>query len=97
MWWLIKCRKKNAPDQGPIFQCLAMLTTAVGPYLTRQMHDVLELMLPWGLSDPLYHALEVISTQIPPLLRTIQGEHHQSVARGPAADSLQSDCSISCR
>lgn len=65
--------KKNAPFEAPIFQSLAMLTTAVGPMLTRQMHEILDLMFPWGLSDALYHALEVISGHIPPLLRTIQG------------------------
>ncbi|WOO83672.1 Serine/threonine-protein kinase tor2 [Vanrija pseudolonga] len=64
--------KKNAPFEAPIFQSLAMLTTAVGPMLTRQMHEILDLMFPWGLSDALYHALEVISGHIPPLLRTIQ-------------------------
>ncbi|KAL7421428.1 phosphatidylinositol kinase-related protein kinase tor1 [Cryptotrichosporon argae] len=64
--------KKNAPFEAPIFQCLAMLTTAVGPMLTRQMHETLDLMFPWGLSDALWHALEVIASHIPPLLRTIQ-------------------------
>ncbi|WVQ81658.1 hypothetical protein IAT38_003783 [Cryptococcus sp. DSM 104549] len=64
--------KKNAPFEGPIFQCLAMLATSVGPMLTRQMHEVLDLMLPWGLSDALYHALEAFAAHIPPLLRTIQ-------------------------
>ncbi|WWC91382.1 uncharacterized protein L201_006326 [Kwoniella dendrophila CBS 6074] len=64
--------KKNAPFEAPIFQCLAMLTTSVGPMLTRQMHDVLDLMFPWGLSEALFHALEVIASHIPPLLRTIQ-------------------------
>lgn len=66
--------KKGAPFEAPIFQCLAMLTTAVGPMLSRQMHDILDLMFPWGLSDALYHALEVIASHIPPLHRTIQGE-----------------------
>lgn len=66
--------KKGAPFEAPIFQCLAMMTSAVGPMLTRQMHEILDLMFPWGLSDALYHALEVISGNIPPLLRTIQGK-----------------------
>lgn len=64
--------KKGAPFEAPVFQCLAMLTTAVGPMLTRQMHEILDLMFPWGLSAALYHALEVIAGHIPPLLRTIQ-------------------------
>lgn len=66
--------RKNAPVEAPIFQCLAMLTTAVGPMLSRQMHDILDLMFPWGLTDALYHALQTIADQIPPLHRTIQGE-----------------------
>ena len=52
-----------------------MLTTSVGPMLTRQMHEVLDLMFPWGLSEALYHALQVIASHIPPLLRAIQGKH----------------------
>ncbi|ORY29148.1 armadillo-type protein [Naematelia encephala] len=64
--------KKNAPNESTIFQCLAMLTSAVGPMLTRQMHEVLDLMFPWGLSDSLYKALRTIAEHIPPLLRTIQ-------------------------
>ena len=67
-----RCRKKNPPLEGPLFQCLAMLTSAVGPMLTREMHEVLDLMFPWGLSVALYQALEVIASHIPPLLRTIQ-------------------------
>ena len=63
-----------APSEAPIFQCLAMLTKAVGPMLTRQMHEVLDLMFPWGMSEALYNALQVIAEDIPPLLRTIQGE-----------------------
>ena len=53
-----------------------MLTVAVGPMLTKQMHEVLDLMFPWGLSDALYQALEQIANHIPPLLRTIQGMLH---------------------
>lgn len=71
---LIDHRRKGAPFEAPIFQCLAMLTSSVGPMLTRQMHEVLDLMFPWGLSEALFHALEVIGGHIPPLLKTIQGE-----------------------
>lgn len=67
-------RRKNAPFEAPIFQCLAMLTSSVGPMLNRQMHEVLDLMFPWGLSEALFHALEVIGAHIPPLLKIIQGE-----------------------
>jgi FKBP12-rapamycin complex-associated protein len=66
--------RKNAPLEGPIFQCLAMLTTAVGPMLTSSMHEVLDIMFPWGISDALYHALTTIANHIPPLLPTIQSQ-----------------------
>lgn len=42
--------------------------------LTRQMHDVLDLMFLCGLSEPLYSSLKDIADHIPPLLRTVQGE-----------------------
>ena len=75
-------RKKNAPFEGPIFQSLAMLTTSVGPMLTRQMHEVLDLMFPWGLSEALWNALQVIASHIPPLLRSIQGELQRPINVG---------------
>lgn len=49
-----------------------MLATSVGPMLTRQMHEILDLMFPWGLSEPLCTALQATASHIPPLLRTIQ-------------------------
>lgn len=42
--------------------------------LTRQMHDVLDLMFLCGLSEPLYSSLKDIADHIPPLLRTVQGK-----------------------
>lgn len=50
-----------------------MLATALGPNLTRHMHEVLDLMFQWGLTEPLRQALVVIARHIPPLLRSIQG------------------------
>lgn len=44
------------------------------------MHEVLDLMFPWGLSEALFHALEVIGAHIPPLLKIIQGESDRSVS-----------------
>lgn len=63
---------KGAPDEKPIFQCVAMLATALGPKLSSLMHEVLDLMFAWGLSEPLRQALVVIARHIPPLLREIQ-------------------------
>ncbi|KIM49486.1 hypothetical protein M413DRAFT_21701 [Hebeloma cylindrosporum] len=66
--------RKNAPSEEPIFQCVGMLASAVGPNLTKLMHDQLDLMLACGLSEPLVQALVAIAKFIPPLLKTIQGE-----------------------
>ncbi|KAJ7696596.1 armadillo-type protein [Mycena rosella] len=65
-------KKKNVEAEGPIFQCIAMLAAAVGPALTKWLHDVLELMFNCGLSEPLREALVAIATNIPPFLKIIQ-------------------------
>ncbi|KAJ3878338.1 phosphatidylinositol 3-kinase [Lentinula edodes] len=64
--------KKNAPSEEPIFQCVGMLAEAVGPNLTKLLHDQLDLMFACGLSESLVQALTYIARDIPPLLRTIQ-------------------------
>jgi len=66
-------RKKNAPSEEPIFQCVGMLASAVGPNLTKLLHDQLDLFFACGLSEPLRQALMAIARNIPPLLKTIQG------------------------
>jgi len=57
-----------------MFQCVGMLAAAVGPNLTKLLHDQLDLMFACGLSAPLHHALIEIAKNIPPLLKTIQGK-----------------------
>jgi FKBP12-rapamycin complex-associated protein len=59
---------------------LGYLARAVGPMLTRQMHDVLDLMFLCGLSDPLYASLKDIADHIPPLLRTVQDRLLETIA-----------------
>lgn len=49
-----------------------MLATAVGQALTKHMHELLDLMFAYGLSESLVRALIDLSTHIPPLLPTIQ-------------------------
>lgn len=51
-----------------------MLAQAVGPALTKYMHELLEQMFAGGLSEPLRQALVDLSIYIPPLLPTIQGK-----------------------
>ncbi|KAJ7066549.1 phosphatidylinositol 3-kinase [Mycena amicta] len=65
-------KKKTTEAEGPIFQCIAMLAAAVGPALTKWLHDVLELMFKCGLSELLKEALVAISTNIQPFLKHIQ-------------------------
>lgn len=50
-----------------------MLAAAVGPHLTKLLHDQLDLMFAAGLSEPLVQALTAIVHSISPLLGTIQG------------------------
>jgi FKBP12-rapamycin complex-associated protein len=49
-----------------------MLASAVGPNLTKLLHDQLDLFFACGLSEPLRQALVAIARNIPPLLKTIQ-------------------------
>ncbi|KAJ6518876.1 phosphatidylinositol 3-kinase [Mycena sanguinolenta] len=65
-------KKKNVEAEGPIFQCIAMLAAAVGPALTKWLHDVLDLMFNCGLSEPLRDALVAITANIPPFLKPVQ-------------------------
>lgn len=71
-------RRKNASSEEPIFQCIGMLASALGPNLTKLLQDQLDLMFSCGLSEPLRHALVSIVRQIPPLLKTIQGKSEHS-------------------
>ena len=57
-----------------MFSCIGMLASAVGPNLTKLLHDQLDLIFACGLSEPLRNALVAIAKHIPPLLKTIQGK-----------------------
>ncbi|KAF9006075.1 phosphatidylinositol 3-kinase [Cyathus striatus] len=61
--------RKNAPSEEYIFQCVGMLAAAVGPNLTKLLHDQLDLMLACGLSEPLRQALVAIAKYIPLYLK----------------------------
>ncbi|KZV74520.1 atypical/PIKK/FRAP protein kinase [Peniophora sp. CONT] len=67
-----KAAAAQQTSEEPMFQCVGMLASAVGPNLTKLLHDQLELMFACGLSDPLRQALVAIAGHIPPLLKTIQ-------------------------
>jgi hypothetical protein len=53
-----------------------MLAQAVGPNLTKLLHDQLDLMFAAGLSEPLRQALVAIEEHIKPLRRTVQGRYY---------------------
>jgi serine/threonine-protein kinase mTOR len=61
-----------AEVQVPVYQCISMLAIAVGPTLTKHMHELLDYMFAGGLTESLRQALVDLSTHIPPLLPTIQ-------------------------
>lgn len=68
------CRRGKATAiDAPIFQCVSMLAIAVGPALTKYMHDLLELMFFSGLNEHLRLALNDLVIYLPPLLPSIQG------------------------
>ncbi len=66
--------RKNSVPEAPIFICIGYLATAVGPHLTKYMHELLDLMFACGLSMHLVQALERLVISVPPLLRNVQGE-----------------------
>ena len=65
--------KRNAPPEDAIFECIGHLAEAVGPNLTKLLHDTLSYMFAFGLGKALVDSLARIVQHIPPLLRTIQG------------------------
>ncbi|KAJ3103710.1 phosphatidylinositol kinase- protein kinase tor1 [Phlyctochytrium bullatum] len=65
-------RGKMTNEVPPIFQCISMLATAVGPALTKYMHELLDQMFATGLSESLRRALVDIARNIPPLEPNIQ-------------------------
>ncbi|KAG8972237.1 phosphatidylinositol kinase- protein kinase tor1 [Tulasnella sp. 427] len=64
--------KKGAPSEEAVFHCLAMVAEAVGPNLTKLLHDQLDLIFQCGLSEPFITALVSISKHISPLLKNVQ-------------------------
>lgn len=64
--------KKNAMPEAPIFFCIGYLAMAVGPHLTKYMHELLDLMFACGLSTSLVQALARIVRSVQPLLRVVQ-------------------------
>jgi FKBP12-rapamycin complex-associated protein len=71
--YYIFSRSKGSSSDASLFQCLRMLSQAVGPALTKYMHELLDMMFAYGLSDNLHLTLVDLVLNIPPLLPSIQG------------------------
>lgn len=67
----VKGKNKTVGDSS-IFLCISFLAAAVGPALTKYMHEILDLMFFSGISESLRASLIDISTNIPPLLPIIR-------------------------
>ena len=67
-----KARNRGG-NEAPLFQCIGMLSRAVGQALTKHMHELMDLMFACGLSEQLRTALMDLAIFIPPLLPNIQG------------------------
>ncbi|PWN23279.1 putative TOR1-1-phosphatidylinositol 3-kinase [Microstroma glucosiphilum] len=67
-----KQRNATTVPEAPVFFCIGHLAAAVGPHLTKYMHELLDLMFACGLSEALVMALERLVRAIPPLLRIVQ-------------------------
>ncbi|KAH9825549.1 TOR1 phosphatidylinositol 3-kinase [Teratosphaeria destructans] len=67
----VKNRSKNT-DEAPIFECISMISIAVGQTLSKYMEALLDPIFACGLSDALTQALVDMAHYIPPVKPTIQ-------------------------
>ena len=59
-------------NEIPAYQCISMLAISLGPALTKHMHEMLDYMFAVGLTESLRSSLADLSSNIPPLLSSIQ-------------------------
>ncbi|TKA63316.1 hypothetical protein B0A55_12457 [Friedmanniomyces simplex] len=67
----VKNRSKHT-DEAPIFECISMISIAVGQTLSKYMEALLDPIFACGLSDALTQALVDMAHYIPPVKGTIQ-------------------------
>ncbi|KAK3073501.1 phosphatidylinositol kinase- protein kinase tor1 [Teratosphaeriaceae sp. CCFEE 6253] len=67
----VKNRGKHS-DEAPIFECISMISIAVGQTLSKYMEALLDPIFACGLSDALTQALVDMAHYIPPVKSTIQ-------------------------
>ncbi|KAF2210767.1 hypothetical protein CERZMDRAFT_99368 [Cercospora zeae-maydis SCOH1-5] len=67
----VKNRTRHS-DEAPIFECISMISIAVGQTLSKYMEALLDPIFACGLSDALTQALVDMAHYIPPVKTTIQ-------------------------
>lgn len=67
----VKSRTRHS-DEAPIFECISMISIAVGQTLSKYMEALLDPIFACGLSDALTQALVDMAHYIPPIKPTIQ-------------------------
>jgi len=67
----VKNRSKHT-DEAPIFECISMISIAVGQTMSKYMEALLDPIFACGLSDALTQALVDMAHYIPPTKGTIQ-------------------------
>jgi FKBP12-rapamycin complex-associated protein len=63
---------KKVSSEGSILECIRMLADAVGPALTKYMHELFDHMFAGGLTEQLRVTLVEICLHIPPLHFAVQ-------------------------
>jgi serine/threonine-protein kinase mTOR len=67
-----KNRNRSGVDEGPVFQCISMLSYAVGQTLSKYMDALLDPIFACGLSKPVEQALVDMAHYIPPIRAAVQ-------------------------
>ncbi|KAL4860725.1 hypothetical protein BDV12DRAFT_90500 [Aspergillus spectabilis] len=68
----MKARSRGSINEAPMFECLSMLSLAVGQTLSKYMEGLLDPIFACGLSKSLTQALVDMAHYIPPIKSTIQ-------------------------
>ncbi|KAG8833646.1 phosphatidylinositol kinase- protein kinase tor1 [Serendipita sp. 399] len=67
--------KKGSVTDKAIFECIRMLAAAVGPNLTKLLHEQLDLIFANEFNEHVRNSLAACVVSIPPLLSAIQGKN----------------------
>lgn len=85
----VKNRGKGT-DEAPIFECISMISIAVGQTLSKYMEALLDPIFACGLSDALTQALVDMAHYIPPVKSTIQDKLLDLLSRTLCGEPFQS-------